>query len=90
VEKIPPEKRLTMALTTTTDTALAPTELAARSGWERLAALVLRHRRALIAFWLVILVVGAASARQVPKRLSISFSLPGQPGYETAQQVTHL
>jgi RND superfamily putative drug exporter len=43
-----------------------------------------------IAFWLVVLVVGAASAGQVSKRLSINFSLPRQPGYETARQVTHL
>jgi RND superfamily putative drug exporter len=51
---------------------------------------VLRHRRTVIGFWLVILLIGAASAGQVSKHLSINFSLPGQPGYETAQQVTHI
>jgi RND superfamily putative drug exporter len=76
-----------MALTTT-DTVLASRELPARSGWERLAVFALRHRRAVIAFWLVVVVVGAASAGHVSKRLSINFSLPGQPGYETARQVT--
>jgi RND superfamily putative drug exporter len=74
----------------TTDNVLASPELAARSGWERLSLLVLRHRRAVMAFWLVVLVLGAASAGQVSKRLTINFSLPGQPGYETARQVTHL
>jgi RND superfamily putative drug exporter len=49
---------------------------------------VLRHRRAVIAFWLAVLIVGAASAGQVSKRLNINFALPGQPGYETAQQIT--
>jgi RND superfamily putative drug exporter len=41
-----------------------------------------------IAFWLAVLIVGAASAGQVSKRLNINFALPGQPGYETAQQIT--
>jgi RND superfamily putative drug exporter len=78
-----------MALATT-DAMTAAGEVPARSGWERLAAFVLRHRRTVIGFWLVILLIGAASAGQVSKHLSINFSLPGQPGYETAQQVTHI
>src|SRR5947209_15482113 len=53
-----------------------------------LAKVVLRHRRLVVAVWLVLLVVGAAGAGQVSKRLSFDFSLPGQPGYETAKQIT--
>jgi RND superfamily putative drug exporter len=52
--------------------------------------LVLRHRRAVIAIWLVLLVAGGAASGQVSKRLSYDFSLPGQPGYETAAQIIHI
>jgi RND superfamily putative drug exporter len=53
----------------------------------RLAALVLRHRRLVMVIWLVLLVLGGAAAGQVSKRLSFDFSLPGQPGYETASKI---
>jgi len=53
----------------------------------RLAAFVLRHRRAVIVAWLVLLVAGGMSAGRVSKRLSFDFSLPGQPGYETAARI---
>jgi RND superfamily putative drug exporter len=55
----------------------------------RLARLVLRHRRIVIVAWLVLLVAGGMAAGQVSKRLSFDFSLPGQPGYETAAQIIH-
>ena len=55
----------------------------------RLARLVLRHRRVVIVAWLVLLVAGGMAAGQVSKRLSFDFSLPGQPGYETAAQIIH-
>ncbi len=61
-----------------------------RSILGRLGGLVLRHRKLVIAGWLILLVVGAAGAGQVSKRLSFDFSLPGQPGYETAKRITHL
>jgi RND superfamily putative drug exporter len=63
---------------------------AERTRLGRLAALVLRHRRAVAALWLVALVAGMASASHVSNRLKVDFSLPGQPGYETAQQIQHI
>jgi len=53
----------------------------------RLARFVLRHRRAVVVFWLVVLVAGGAAASRVSSRLTVDFSLPGQPGYETAVKV---
>ena len=49
---------------------------------ERLAELVLRHRKLVALAWFVVFVAGAAAASRVPDRLSFDFSLPGQPGYE--------
>jgi RND superfamily putative drug exporter len=54
----------------------------------RLARLVLAHRRLVIVVWALMLPVGIFAAGQVSKRLSIDFSLPGQPGYEAAQKIT--
>jgi RND superfamily putative drug exporter len=51
---------------------------------ERLASFVMRHRRIVSAFWLALFVLGAASASQLSSRLSLDFSLPGQPG-DTAE-----
>jgi len=42
-----------------------------------------------IVVWALLLPVGIFAAGQVSKRLSIDFSLPGQPGYEAAQKITH-
>jgi RND superfamily putative drug exporter len=53
----------------------------------RLAEFVLRHRRLVMVFWLLMFVVGVGAATQVPDRLTIDFSLPGQPGYETEKQL---
>ncbi len=56
----------------------------------RLARLVLAHRRIVIVFWVLMVPAGIFGAGQVSKRLSIDFSLPGQPGYVAAQKVTRL
>jgi putative drug exporter of the RND superfamily len=53
------------------------------------ARFVLAHRRAVMIGWLVVFVAGAMGASHVSKRLSLDFSLPGQPGYETARQIIH-
>ena len=53
-----------------------------------LTGFVLRHRRWVIGLWVLVLFAGGAAAGTVPQRLSTDFSLPGQPGYETAQQMT--
>ena len=55
----------------------------------RVAGFVLRHRRIVVAVWLVLFVAGAAGASHVSDRLKVDFSLPGQPGYETAQKMLH-
>ncbi len=53
----------------------------------RLAEFVLRHRKLVMLFWLIMFIAGGASASQVSSRLSADFSLPGQPGYETEKQI---
>lgn len=55
-----------------------------------LAAFVLRHRRWVIVFWLVIFVFGGAAAGRISGRLAFDFSLPGQPGYETGAKILKL
>jgi putative drug exporter of the RND superfamily len=39
-------------------------------------------------FWLLVVVADATAAGQVSKRLTYDFSLPGQPGTKTAEQIT--
>jgi RND superfamily putative drug exporter len=62
-------------------------EINERTAIARLARFVLAHRRVVIAGWLVVLLAGAAGASHVSKRLQLDFSLPGQPGYETARRI---
>jgi RND superfamily putative drug exporter len=44
---------------------------------------VLAHQRLVVAFWVVVFVVGIATVQKVNDNLSQQFSLPGQEGYET-------
>ncbi|HZA81470.1 MAG TPA: MMPL family transporter, partial [Actinomycetes bacterium] len=48
----------------------------------RLTRFLLRHKLAVVAAWLVVMVAGVAAAGAVPGRLSQEFSFPGEPGYE--------
>jgi RND superfamily putative drug exporter len=48
---------------------------------QRLTRLVLRRRRWIFLVWLVLFLVGAFAASRVSNRLTVDFSLPGQPGY---------
>jgi RND superfamily putative drug exporter len=48
----------------------------------RLTEFLLRHKLAVVAAWLVVLVAGGAAAGAVPSRLSQEFSFPGEEGYE--------
>jgi len=48
----------------------------------RLTQFLLRHKLAVVAAWLVVLVAGVAAAGVVPGRLAQEFSFPGQEGYE--------
>jgi putative drug exporter of the RND superfamily len=61
-----------------------------RSVFGRVAEFVLHHRRWVMIGWLVIFLAGGVAASKVSSRLSVDFSLPGQPGYETAKQLTEI
>ncbi len=51
------------------------------------AEFVLRHRRWVMVFWLVVMVAGGMVAGKTTDRLTIDFSLPGQPGTEATEQI---
>jgi putative drug exporter of the RND superfamily len=53
----------------------------------RIAEFVLRHRRWVLISWLVVVIAGIALTNKTNSRLVIDFSLPGQPGTETANQI---
>ncbi|HEY3714283.1 MAG TPA: MMPL family transporter [Jatrophihabitantaceae bacterium] len=53
----------------------------------RWAEFVLHHRKAVVIIWGVILVAGIALASKTTSRLTVDFSLPGQPGTETAHKI---
>jgi putative drug exporter of the RND superfamily len=54
-----------------------------------LARFVLHHRRRVMLFWALMFVVGVFSAGKATDRLTVDFSLPGQPGYETSTKILH-
>jgi RND superfamily putative drug exporter len=56
----------------------------------RLARWVLAHRRLVIVLWVIAFLAGGMGASNVSKRLSFNFALPGQPGYETAKQISRV
>jgi putative drug exporter of the RND superfamily len=56
----------------------------------RWAEFVLRHRKWIIGFWLLVIVVGGALSKTVNDRLTVDFSLPGQPGTDTAHKIEKL
>ena len=74
---------------TRADAAVAPDPIPDNT-ITRLARWVLAHRRVVIVAWLLVFVAGGAGASAVSKRLTFDFSLPGQPGYETAKQIGNL
>src|SRR6478609_1522207 len=53
----------------------------------RWAEFVLRHRRWVMVFWLLVLIAGAAAAGKTSDRLTVDFSLPGQPGTEATEKI---
>jgi putative drug exporter of the RND superfamily len=59
----------------------------APSSLARMARVILRHRRLVICAWAVVFIVGAFAASHVSNRLTVDFSLPGQPGYVTAEKI---
>ena len=53
----------------------------------RLAHVIARRRKSVIAAWLVLTLFGAFSAQEVSKRWFQSFSIPGYSAYEANQRV---
>jgi RND superfamily putative drug exporter len=53
----------------------------------RWAEFVLSHRKSVVGFWAVVLIAGMLLAGKTTSRLTIDFSLPGQPGTETAHKI---
>jgi RND superfamily putative drug exporter len=43
-----------------------------------------------VGFWLLVIIAGAAAAGAVSNRMTVDFSLPGQPGTEAAQKIKTL
>ena len=56
---------------------------------ERLAHLIVRRRRFVIGFWIVLTIFGAYSAQRVSKRWLTQFSIPGYSAYEANQRMLH-
>jgi RND superfamily putative drug exporter len=56
----------------------------------RWAEFVLRHRKWVVGAWGLIIIVGAVAAGTVTKRLTVDFSLPGQPGTTAAHKIEGL
>lgn len=54
---------------------------------ERWTSWVLRRRVVVMLFWLLVAVAGGATASTTSNALSYVFDLPGQPGFETNQQI---
>ena len=53
----------------------------------RIAEFVLRHRRLVGLTWVILIVAGVALTQKTNSRLVVDFSLPGQPGTQTANQI---
>src|ERR1700736_1034532 len=50
---------------------------------------VLAHKRTVVIFWVVLTLVGMASAGSATKALKQKFSVPGKEGWITNQQIAH-
>jgi putative drug exporter of the RND superfamily len=51
------------------------------------AEFVLRHRRWVMLFWLAILIAGVLVSGKTSERMTVDFSLPGQPGTEASNKI---
>src|SRR2546427_8393449 len=55
----------------------------------RVTRVVLAHKRLVVCFWVVLTLVGMASAGSATKALKQKFSVPGKEGWVTNQQIAH-
>jgi len=53
----------------------------------RLAEIVLRHRLVIVIAWILVFLAGGAVSSTVADRMTVNFSLPGQPGDKAANQI---
>jgi putative drug exporter of the RND superfamily len=53
----------------------------------RWAEFVLRHRRLVLGTWGIVLVAGMLLSGKTTSRLTVDFSLPGQPGTQTTDKI---
>jgi RND superfamily putative drug exporter len=53
----------------------------------RWGELVLRHRLVIVIGWMIIAVAGGAVTGTVSDRMTVNFSLPGQPGDKAANEI---
>src|SRR3954449_480921 len=51
---------------------------------------VLAHKRLVVAFWVIVTLIGGAAAGPASKALKQKFSVPGKEGWETNQQIAKL
>src|SRR6476661_2872083 len=51
---------------------------------------VLAHRRLVVAFWVIVTLIGVATSGAATKAMDQKFSVPGREGWETNQQIEHL
>jgi RND superfamily putative drug exporter len=51
---------------------------------------VLAHKRIVVAFWVILTLVGMGVSGPASKALKQKFSVPGKEGWETNQQIAHL
>src|SRR3954470_3069638 len=56
---------------------------------ERLARLVMHHRRIVSGVWFALLIGGLFAVSPLSDRFSLNFSLPGQPGDRAEQELVH-
>src|SRR5947209_11584658 len=57
---------------------------------DRITRWVLAHKRIVVGFWVVVTLVGIASAGSATKAMKQKFSVPGREGWETNQQIQRL
>ena len=57
---------------------------------EKLTRWTLRHRRLVVAVWLVLTIIGIATVSNAVKAMDQKFSVPGREGWETNSQIAHI